>query len=277
MIRALRIVLTTIEWGFAATITVISAVRVTYPDPAQIPFRIRHALVETVHVHYFPIVLFLASGIFISKAGAAILERFGLDRRAVKAVLDAAQEVYFKGTPKEDLHLHRVTLFRARYHLRDCQWIKPWTWQPTPLFWRWQWRRRLSLRMVARSGTNYQRPCVPFWIDNDDQVRNEGVSGQAWFMTGHLVVLDLPEWPANTAEPSAVPECVLYANRCGLALQKAAQLRVKSRSISATVVRKGGAPWGVLVFDSREPQGISNAPEKTQIVELSALTLSQIV
>lgn len=60
-------------------------------------------------------------------------------------------------------------------------------------------------------------------------------------------------------------------------LETCGKIRVKSRSVTASVVRRAGERWGVVVFDSRDPQGVAQVPEKTAVVELTAFLLSQIV
>jgi hypothetical protein len=107
---------------------------------------------------------------------------------------------------------------------------------------------------------------------------NEGVAGKAWFINASATILNLPLWPES---PNGAKDYDIrreYAERGLLSMQKAVRLNVKSRSITATVVRSPiGKKWGVLVLDSRHPDGVSDNAEKQALVELSAAIMSTIV
>jgi len=60
-------------------------------------------------------------------------------------------------------------------------------------------------------------------------------------------------------------------------METASLLKVKSRSVAASVVRRGGAKWGVLVLDSRKPDGIAESEEKKALVSLAADFLSVMI
>jgi hypothetical protein len=254
------------EWACVAALAVVAAVRSTV-DPTQLGDTLWMHVVTALRNWYIPVVAVLAFCIFGSKIAQSVLERWTTSHKAIKAVLDSTHTVYFENAANVDqknLYQHRVTLFRARCYFRDL-----------PLkFWKWQ----RSLRVYCRSGTQYQHSRVRLWINDDDEFANEGVAGRAWFTNAVCTVPDLPEWPAGCPDPTADPICVEYAKQGFMTVAQAASVSVKSRSVSAHVVRtKTGEKWGVLVFDSRDPQGVADLPERKHIIELCAHLLSQLV
>lgn len=260
------------EWAFVAALAVVAAVR-TSVDPAKLQDTVWKHVVVGLQNHYVAVVAVLALSIFASKLGHSGLERWTTSHKAIKAVLDSAHRIYFQGVAKsdpQDLYQHRVTLFRARRYIRDLPLMK----------WRlrdWPWWKR-GLRVYCRSGTAYQHSRTRLAIDDDNESANEGIAGRAWFTNAAWTVSDLPEWPAEATNPAEDQTCNEYAERGYMSVSKAKSVAVKSRSVSAHVVRtKSGEKWGVLVFDSRDPQGVADMPERKHIIELSAHLLSQLV
>lgn len=173
------------------------------------------------------------------------------NRGEIKRVLDSFQESFFRSVPSQDQFKHRATLFKARKNLAG---------------------QAQYLKVFARSGTAYQKSRTWFRINDEssDPSANEGVAGRAWFTNSQITVTDLPLWP-NAGNPSKDAECQRYARDGFLSLETAARLEIKSRSISATVVRnRAGQRWGVLVLDSQEPDGISMTSEKDAMFSLVA-------
>ena len=243
-----------------AVVRTVDSDRITHPLGA--------ALVAEVKEHDVALVVFLALAVLGGKIVQAFTEQRITNQTAVKAVLDSAHKVYFVDVAKvdqEQLYQHRVTLFKARRHLRDLG-LNPLNWK--------NWKRALSVQ--CRSGTTYQHSSMRLRIDDDNEAANEGVAGRAWF-TNAAVTVSLPEWPED-ATGSDDPRCVEYARLGFMSVKTASSVTVKSRSLSAHVVRtKTGVRWGVLVFDSRDPNGVSNQPERRHIMELSAHLLSQLL
>jgi hypothetical protein len=261
------------EWALTALLSVVAAVR-NFIDPAVQTGPLRRALLASLHDNYVVLVFGLTLAIFSLKVSQHFMERWSTNHKAIKAVLDSAQKVYFKEVAQaapDRLFEHRVTLFRARRHWRDLP-LNPRKW------WRWPpihaWKRALSIH--CRSGTAYQLSPTRLHIDDEDEHANEGIAGRAWFTDAQCIVTDMPEWPTACADPGNNPTCAAYANMGYLSVQRAAGLRVKSRSIGAHVIRRAaGVRWGVVVFDSREAKGVS--PEKKPLMELTAYLLTQLV
>jgi hypothetical protein len=254
-----------LEWALTGILPVVAvALRVDPTQYSQLP----RALLETIQRHAVGTVLALSSAILVLKVVQKLSERWATDHGAIKAVLDSAHKVYFERVAKMDPDrqvYHRVTLFRARKRLRDLDLLHPGRWKP-------------SLTIYCRSGTAYQKSSTRMAIDDEDENANEGVAGRAWFLNGQCTVSDLPEWPTAPGDAMENPVCQEHAAKGRLSVTQAAALKVKSRSLGAHVVRTTtGARWGVVVFDSRDANGVSEAPEKKALLELTAILLSQLV
>jgi len=270
MVRVLRTVAQWAEWIAAAFLAIFAVLRTLHLETLSHP--ITRATVQEIHDHQVPIVFVLAFGVLAAKATQAAMERWTTNHRAIKAVLDAAHKTVFADVKPEQHYEHRVTLFRGRRHLRDLP-VNLWEWRSEEGR-KWPW----SLRMYCRSGTSYQHPSARLLIDDEDEKQNEGVAGKAWFNNAYFTVTGLPEWSETcSGNPSHEPVCRDYAKLGLMTPERVHSVRVKSRSLSAHVVRtRSGVRWGVLVFDSRQPERLDTA-EKKPIMELSAYLLSQIV
>ena len=113
-----------------------------------------------------------------------------------------------------------------------------------------------------------------FKINNNDETKNEGLAGQAWFRNATASVGDLPECPNPWSDADA--RCQAYAKAGLLTAKKAGRLKVRSRSLLATPVRNfKGNQWGVLVLDSRLPNTFG--PERQAAVTSFATVLSKML
>jgi len=267
----IRTLATVVEWIAAALLAIFAVIRTL--DPNSIQGQIWKDIVGEIHDRQVEIVLVLAFGTLTSKIAQAAMDRWATDRRAIKAVLDAAHKSVFADVAPEEHYAHRVTLFRITRRFRDLP-FAPWKWLDSRLR-SWPY----SLRMYARSGTSYQSASAGLFVNDEDEDANEGVAGKAWFTNASWTVTELPEWPNNcTGNPEHSEERRNYAKKGFMTPEKAHTIRVKSRSLSAHVVRKPtGVRWGVLMFDSRDPKGFGEPAEKKPIMELCAYLLSQLV
>lgn len=164
-----------------------------------------------------------------------------------------------------------MTLFKAARHWRDVP--------PDPRKWNGWPRWKRSLKVYCRSGTAYLKSSTRLAIDDDSEIGNEGAAGRSWFTNAQCIVSGLPAWPNPTpADPENDPVCRDYAQRGFMTVKKAASLNVRSRSVSAHVVRtRAGERWGVVVFDSREPEGVSQDAPTALLMELTAYLLTRFV
>ena len=204
-------------------------------------------LYHDVVAAYVPLVAFFSLMALAGKGAQAFLGAESKSR--VKAVLDALEEACFNTVPPGDRYYNRGTLFKA-------------VWFGT------------RLKPYCRAGDRYQRGIQSFRIDNNDEDRNEGLAGQAWFRNATVIVNDLPACPNPWSNDDA--SCQAYAHRGLLTPQKAERLHVKSRSILATPVRNfKGSRWGVLVLDSRLPDTFG--AEREALVTSFATALSKML
>lgn len=232
----------------------IFAVRYAGPEIFQGTFG---AHLRWISEHGFVFGTTLAFLVLASKIGRYIAGDRINNRKGIKRILDSLQKSFFQDTQSDELFKHRVTLFKACPYYRLLPFGRP-----------------RYLRVYARSGTRYQGSKTFFCIDDESETANEGVAGQAWFRDAQVTAPDLKSWPEDGASPNN-PDCQAYADGGYMPFEKARTLQIKSRSISATVVRnKNGERWGVLVLDSRDPNGIQLTTEKKALISLVADQLS---
>jgi hypothetical protein len=233
------------EWIGLGLLPVLSAIKtVGAPVP---PTTLLQMLYHEVVEAYVGLVFGASVLALAGKAGQAIL---GAESKArVKAVLNALEDSCFNTVAPGERYFNRVTIFKA-------------VWFGT------------KLKAYCRAGDRYQRDISSFKISNDDEAKNEGLAGQAWFRNATVIVGDLPECPNPWTDANA--RCQDYAHRGLLTAKKAGQLKVKSRSILATPVRNfKGNQWGVLVLDSRQPDAFG--AERQASVTSVATVLSKML
>lgn len=173
MVNRLRTPLRVIEWLLATLIAAVGAFSQVDPAEWGEPFR---ALVKFLVEWAPPILVILALATFVVKVLREIVERYTTNKDAIKKTLNALQQTFFQGVATEQFHKNRVTLFKACYN---------------PI------RQSRFLKIYALSGTSYQKVKVRFKIDDEEEGKNEGVAGRAYFVNGTVVAADLPEWPTR--------------------------------------------------------------------------------
>lgn len=244
-----------LEWGTAALMPVAAGLNYVHPNNHVDVIR---AILSFAQSWIFLIILGLAVANLFLKILGELLDLGMASRTATKHLLDCLQTTYFSDVQEEQLHFHRVTLFRARKQF---------------LF----WGRPVELIPYVRAGQNYQHCKTRFKIDPDHDNGNEGIAGKAWFEDSKAEA-ELPEWPEDTRFPTDDDRCENYAKSGNVPVLKAAALNIKSRSIKAYVVRGStGKRWGSLVFDSRVPDGLKERPERERIVTFTLKTLTSMV
>jgi len=233
------------EWIGLGVLPILTAIRSV--GAAANPSNLLEMLYRDVVGAYVPLVAIFSLLALAGKAAQALLSAESKTR--VRAALDALEEACFNAVARGDRYYNRVTLFKAV-------------------------RLGTKLKPYCRAGDRYQRGISSFGINNNDEGRNEGMAGQAWFRNATVIVNDLPTCPNPWSDND--PACQAYADRGLLTPQKAGRLNVKSRSILATPVRnfKGGQ-WGVLVLDSRLPDTFG--PEREALVTSFATALSKML
>lgn len=225
----------------------LTAVTGKYPLPKNPEPRFKDVLLIAAHDWYIVAVITLS---VIILAARGLQDYVGaLDTRHLKGMVDTLHAAYFAEVPEGERYHNRVTLFKAN-------------------------RKQTELEAVCRSGTQYPRGIQPLLISDDNEAGNEGIAGQAWFTNSTVVRTDLPDCPVPCLADDH--DCAQYASQGLLPISKAAKLHVRSRSLLATPVRdRTGARWGVLVLDSRRPDGIDSA--KTLLATSIAGAVANVV
>lgn len=170
----------------------------------------------------------------------------------VQTTLEELQSHAFKQNT-DPLHHHRVTLFkheRCRFRICFGQWRHK--------FWPWGRRRGPCsgwLVPVARTGHTTQKTKTVF-LAPDDADAAEGIAGQAWNRSVMIPVSGLPDLNAERTEANISD----YASRTWLSRELVKQ-RIHmglptARSYLGIPIEVKGRKWGVLVLDSRDPNGI---------------------
>lgn len=154
----------------------------------------------------------------------------------IQALLDSAQKQLFEDRVNDELHHHRVTLFKySKWQFRYRRWPKCGGW----------------LLPKARSGITTKKTTAHFFVP-DDADKAEGIAGGAWCSGGLLEQFDLPD---ITSDPSE-QDLREYAKRTRVPYEWLSSRRSKPpryRAIIAIAVQAAGRRWGVLVIDSRNP------------------------
>lgn len=234
------------DWSIPLLIGIISALRVGLKPPPNPPVGVLASLHADLIAWYFWIVVGLSIAALVTKIALKVLR--SESKIKIKAVLDALRDSYFEGAAGDERHHNRVTLFRPD-------------------------RSQRKLKRYCRSGTQWQRSGTSFKISDDNEHANEGVAGQAWFSDA-TVSAQLPA-PTNPWDDNHA-DCIAYAEAGYLLARKACDLNVKSRSILATPVRDTkGARWGILVLDSRTPNGLK--ADRQAHAELVATTIGSMI
>lgn len=150
--------------------------------------------------------------------------------KIVHGVLDRFQEYVF-GDENNDLHEHRVTLFRRR---QFCFVLRQWPWSG--------W-----LVPVERSAHTTQWSSACF-LAPDDASLVEGIAGMTWNRRKALTVDSLPDLKAKECSEA---DFVAYAERTHTRIDQVREKRFGARSYYGIPVEVKGERWGVIVVDSR--------------------------
>jgi hypothetical protein len=148
-------------------------------------------------------------------------------------------EVFAVGAD-DAMHHHRVTLFRYKgWCLVRRQW--PWS----------GW-----LLAQERSG-HTTRIGISIFKAPDDADQAEGVAGKTWAKAGVVNVSHLPDLDDAPQEK----DFESYSRATGVSVEWLKKRRPKARSFCGIPVEVKGASWGVIVLDSRNPDGIPVSSE----------------
>jgi hypothetical protein len=162
-------------------------------------------------------------------------------------LLDGLQTTVFRGAEYSVPDEHKVTIFKA---VGACSHDPAWRHVLAPVL----PKKSRWLEPVVRSGHTSQDTKTCFEIF-DDASKCLGVAGQAWARGQVVAVAGLPDVTGATTEPYS-REIKAYAKDGFVTTQWVKEKKPKSRALLAIPILVRGEPWGVLVFDSRNPQKI---------------------
>jgi len=158
----------------------------------------------------------------------------------VEAMLNHYRDRVFSRRTRDPRHYHRVTIFKH-------------------VGWRWPLLHgRLPghgwLVPVARSGHTTRDAKTLFRAPSHDPDKAEGFAGMVWQRSDTPVIPDLP-----SLGTSATPDTYTgYAKRFNLTVERVRAKSWRSRSFSGFPILVNGDQWGVVVLDSRSPDGLTN-------------------
>lgn len=167
-------------------------------------------------------------------------------------ILDEYQgKVFSNGNPKDH---DRVTIFQ---HKKNCLFVKHWSARNWLIPWGDKPFLSNYLIPVLRSGHISQKSKAIFHAP-DESDKAEGVAAMAWARRRSVVLNDLPEVIAGTSRRDK--ERYAKTTKCDIRLLEkyVAEGRQPPRSIAAIPIDCNGKAWGVVVLDSRSPQGVTD-------------------
>jgi len=191
-----------------------------------------------------------------------VVQRFGdpwvLDK--IQFILDGYRSKCFaQFDGNRDPHdNHRVTLFKLERRLNPNWKIKCLFKNERPLICKY-------LVPMLRSGHMSQNSDARFYVC-DQSAENEGLAGLAWSMNSHIVKDQLPDLTSlysgrRVARQISDPLVAGYSaeTNCSIEMINSYVTRKRHlpRAIGATTVMVRDKLWGVLVVDSRRPDGVS--------------------
>lgn len=172
----------------------------------------------------------------------------------IKFILDEYQGKAFNVNGATPADHNRVTLFRYK---EGCVFRKHWsakTWYrpngKNPLF-------SSYLIPVLRSGHMSQKTKAMFYApDNSDKA--EGVAAYAWASRQAVSVPGLPHITSRSNKSDRRQYAEATFSDIEMIDKFVAEGKPLPRSITAIPIESGGKIWGVIVLDSRAPDGVSD-------------------
>jgi hypothetical protein len=172
----------------------------------------------------------------------------------IKFILDEYQGKAFAKDPEDPSDHHRVTLFQ---HQKNCIFVKHWS--ATSIIRPWGKKSPFSnyLVPVLRSGHLSQKSSAVFYV-SDASDDCESVAAKAWVTNEVIIKENLPSLNGSSPKARDITTYAKMTYSSKEMVQKYIAIgRPKPRSIAAIPVMVSGSIWGVIVLDSRLPNGVS--------------------
>lgn len=171
----------------------------------------------------------------------------------IQFILDEYQDKAFNKEPGDATDHHRVTLFE---HKKNCIFRKHWSsekwYNPSgekPMI-------SSYLVPVKRSGHISQNSTTCFYVsDNSDDC--ESVAAKAWSSNQTVIKTDLPLINTRTVQRDLKSYATDTYTDIKMLQKWASAKKQMPRSIAAVPVMVSGEIWGVIVLDSRLPNGVT--------------------
>lgn len=199
----------------------------------------------------------------------------------IKFILDEYQLRCFEQVAGDPADHHRVTLFRCESCLLNKHWssknfFRPWG--KNPIFSGW-FKFSSYLVPILRSGHMSQKSSALFYVC-DDSEKVEGLAGLAWASSAPIIKVDLPDPTSVKKGSKRYLELINdYASKTKCDPEMIAgyldRNRPLSRSIAAIPVMVNDRVWGVIVLDSRKPNGVSS--NSVENYELTVAIIGQLL
>lgn len=188
----------------------------------------------------------------------------------LKFTLDQYQYKVFSANGAPADH-DRVTLFK---HVENCWFKKHWSakdwWRPGGIC---PYGSNYLVPFL-RSGHLSQKTRAIFYAP-DDSDKAEGVAALAWAKNRAVLQQNLPELKASSSDVQVRK----YASRTNSNPEMVRKYlmdgRPLPRSIAAIPIESGGKIWGVVVLDSRSPQGVTD--ESVNNYQLTIALIGQLL
>lgn len=186
--------------------------------------------------------------------------------RAVEAILEELREhIFTDQCLHEPQHHHRVTLFK---HVKCIWWTYPWRGRGKPCS---GW-----LKPVARSGHTTQRTNTVF-LAPDMADNAEGVAGVTWTKMATVRISNLPAIRApEDAHAATYVEKSFTPPRLFRPRAKSEPKRLP-RALCGIPVFANSEPWGVIVIDSRNPDGIREPADCATAIGIAQRLLENLL
>lgn len=170
---------------------------------------------------------------------------------SIRRTLNRIREEAFAGIDGEQIHHHRVTLFRRKWSLAPVPW-RCWYWPWGP--WRVPWSGWMV--SVARSGHTTQQCWSVFLAPEEDADNSEGVVGLVWTTKKVQVLPPLPSIQSTATEEEIAEYAKMALMPVDIIRYRVRKGTTCPRSLCGIPVEVDNKIWGVLVLDSRRPDTI---------------------
>ncbi len=218
---------------------------------------------------YYQLVIF--SGL-LGVAVLAIIAKRASDPwiwEKLKFVLNEFKNKAYAGHDSDPDHYNRVTLFKyKKYSIKMSPWrkgsvkkVRPWS----------GW-----LVSVLRSGYTTQRVEAAFHVSPHDPEAYEGMAAKAWITNYTCCAVNLPDLNAKDLKKRDI-KAYAKATKCPESMVQYYINKGKSlpRSVGAIPIEVHGNRWGVLVLDSRHPDGVTG--DTLEQFSLTATIIGQLL